>query len=179
MSAETTSSPVAESGPLLVLVGPPGSGKTTVGGALARRWGVELRDTDRDIERAQGKPIPEIFFDSGEETFRQLERDAVAAALGCHRGVLALGGGAVTSAATRELLAGQTVVFLDVGLSTAAARVGLGTNRPLLLGNVRGQLKALLDARRPLYTSIATHTVVTDGIDPEAVADDIDKTLHG
>lgn len=166
-------------GPAVVLVGPPGAGKSTVGGILAGRWSVDVRDTDSDIEAAQGKTVAEIFFDAGEAVFRELERDAVAEALSTHRGVLALGGGAVTSESTRELLGGHRVVFLDVGLSEAASRVGLGGTRPLLLGNVRGRLKALLDARRPLYASVATHTVGTDALNPEAVADEIERAVHG
>ena len=136
-----------------VLVGPMGAGKTTVGGLLAQRWGVAARDTDADVEAAQGRSIADIFVEAGEAHFRGLERDAVAEALATHDGVLALGGGAVLDPATRELLAGHRVVFLRVGLADAVKRVGLGTGRPLLLGNVRGRIKALLDERTPVYES--------------------------
>lgn len=163
--------------PRVVLVGPMGAGKTTVGEILARRWGVELRDTDADIERDAGKPVSDIFVDDGEQAFRTREVVAVAAALRQHRGVVSLGGGAVLSADTRAALGGHRVVFLDVGLSQAAARVGLGTTRPMLLGNVRGQLKALMDARRPLYEGVATATVLTDDLDAETVADLVEKAL--
>jgi len=166
-----------EARPRVVLVGPMGSGKTTVGEILARRWDDELRDTDADIERRTGKPISDIFVDDGEQAFRALEVAAVKAALREHRGVVSLGGGAVLSADTREALEGHRVVFLDVGLSQAAARVGLGTTRPMLLGNVRGQLKALMDARRPLYVGVAVATVLTDDLDPEAVADLVEKAM--
>jgi shikimate kinase len=111
--------------------------------------------------------------DSGESHFREVERKAVADALATHDGVLALGGGAVLDPATRELLAGHTVVYLRVGLADAVKRVGLGTARPLLLGNVRGRLKALLDERAPLYESVATHVVDTDGRTPDEVAAEI------
>ena len=157
--------------PVVVLVGPPGSGKTTVGGLLAQRLGVDFRDTDADIEALEGKQIADIFVDDGEERFRKLERDAVAAALREHDGVLALGGGAVTSDETRGMLTSAQVVFLDVGLAHASSRVGLGTSRPLLLGNVRAQLKRLLDERRPLYAEIADSVVSTDGLDPTQVTE--------
>ena len=175
---DTTSRTAPEAGgPLLVLVGPMGSGKTTVAHLLAAAWGVEARDTDADVEAAEGRPIPEIFVDSGEAEFRRLEAAAVAAALTEHDGVLALGGGAVLDPATRERLAGHQVVFLRVGLGDAVKRVGLGTSRPLLLGNVRGRIKTLLDERAPVYESVATITVDTDGRTPEEVAREIDERL--
>ena len=167
------------SAPRVVLVGPMGAGKTTVAGLLAQRWGVAVRDTDHDVEASAGREISEIFVDDGEAAFRELERAAVATALAEHDGVLALGGGAVLDPATREQLAGQTVVFLRVGLSDAVKRVGLGTSRPLLMGNVRARVKALLDERTPVYASVATHTVDTDGRTPDEVADAIEALLQG
>jgi len=162
----------------VVLVGPMGSGKTTVGALLAEAWKVEVRDTDADIEALEGRSISDIFVDSGETHFRDLERKAVAEALDTHDGVLSLGGGAVMDPATRELLAGHTVVFLKVGLSEAVKRVGLGSSRPLLLGNVRARIKALLDERTPVYESVATLTVETDGREPTEVADEIAEALR-
>lgn len=155
----------------MVLVGVPGSGKTTVGTLLAERLGVAFRDTDRDIEVSQGKPVSDIFVDSGEEFFRALERTAVATALVEHDGVLALGGGAVLDAGTRALLTSQPTVWLQVGASSGAHRVGLDVPRPVLLGNVRGRLMALLAERGPLYTEVARVAVDTEGRTPEQVAD--------
>ena len=162
---------------MIVLIGPMGAGKTTVGGLVASRLGTSVRDTDQDVEAAQGRTISEIFVDDGEETFRALERAAVAEALATHDGVLSLGGGAVLDPGTRDLLAGHDVVFLRVGLSDAVKRVGLGSARPLLLGNVRGRIKALLDERTPVYESVATLVVDTDGRTPEDVAEEIVSAL--
>lgn len=166
-------------GPRAVLVGPMGSGKTTVAGLLAETWQVAVRDTDHDVEAADGRSIAEIFVDSGEPYFRELERDAVARAVAEHTGVLALGGGAVMDPATREALAGHPVVFLRVGLSDAVKRVGLGVSRPLLLGNVRARMKAQLDERTPVYESVATVVVETDERAPEDVAEEVRRLLDG
>lgn len=163
--------------PVCVLVGAPGSGKTTVGEALAAALGVPFRDTDADIEELAGKPIPEIFVDEGEEHFRTLERAAVAAALAAHPGVLALGGGAVLAEDNRAALIGHTVVHLSVELPDAVKRVGLGAGRPLLALNPRATLKHLMDQRRPLYAEVATATVVTDGRTPEEIAAEIAALL--
>jgi len=152
-----------------VLVGPPGAGKSTVGGLLAEALGVTLRDTDADIEATAGKPIPDIFVDDGEPHFRALERAAVTAALRTHDGVLALGGGAILAEETRAALRGHTVAYLQVGLAEAANRVGLGAGRPLLTINPRATLRYLLDQRRPLYEAVATIVVDTDGRKPEEI----------
>lgn len=165
--------------PALVLIGPPGAGKTTVGGLVAAALGVGFRDTDADVEERAGKPIPEIFVEDGEPRFRELEAQAVAAALAGYDGVLALGGGAVMNEGTQAELAGHTVVYLAVGVSDAAARVGLNRDRPLLLGNVRARLKALLDERAPTYAKVATVTVPTDGRGPDEVAADVLAAVRG
>ncbi len=160
-------------GPVVVLVGVPGAGKSTVGQALAGRLGVTFRDTDADVEQATGRAIADIFVESGEPAFRHLESAAVATALTEHPGVLALGGGAVTDAGTRALLAGTSVVWLRVGLAAASQRAGLSGARPVLLGNVRAQMKALMDARAPLYAEVARLVVDTDEQTVDATVDAI------
>lgn len=169
----------AAASPRVVLVGTMGAGKTTVGRRLARAWGVGFRDTDQDVEKAQGRPVSEIFVDDGEEHFRDLEREAVRAALETHDGVLALGGGAVLDESTREALAGHRVVFLRVGLADAAQRVGLGVSRPLLMGNVRGQMKKLIDERAQVYEAVATHVVDTDGVPLDEVVRRVLEAVPG
>ncbi|MEP6814987.1 MAG: shikimate kinase [Marmoricola sp.] len=165
-------------GPRVVLVGTMGAGKTTVGGLLAEAWGVGFRDTDHDVEVTAGRSVQDIFVSDGEGAFRELEHGAVVAALDSHDGVLALGGGAVLQDGTPELLAGHQVVFLRVGLSDAAKRVGLGVSRPLLLGNVRGRMKQLIDERTPVYESVAAHVVDTDGLSAEQVADAVRRAVE-
>ncbi|MEU5808360.1 MULTISPECIES: shikimate kinase [unclassified Streptomyces] len=157
-------------GPLVVLVGPMGSGKSTVGQLLARRLGVPYRDTDADIVAAQGRPVSDIFVDEGEPYFRELERQAVAAAVAEHTGVLALGGGAVLDEDTRRLLSDLPVAYLSMDVEEAVRRVGLGAARPLLAVNPRRQWRELMEARRPLYTEVARVEVPTDDRTPEEVA---------
>jgi shikimate kinase len=164
--------------PLLVIVGPPASGKTTVGTAVAAALGVAFRDTDADVERTAGMSVADVFVEHGEPHFRDLERQAVARALAEHDGVLALGGGAVTDEASRALLVGYgkdggTVVRLDVDLHSAAKRVGLSRDRPLLAVNPRAMLRTMLEARAPLYAEVATVTVDTGGRTPEDVVAEV------
>ena len=163
--------------PIVVLVGAPGSGKSTIAAVLSQRLGVRHRDTDVDIEATAGKPISDIFVDEGEPHFRRLERAAITAALQDTGVVLSLGGGAILDPETRADLAGHTVVFLDVSLAEATKRVGLSVARPLLLGNVRTQLRNLMEARRPLYTEVAKLTVLTDSKTPDQIADEIQEHL--
>ncbi len=163
--------------PVAVLVGAPGSGKSTIGPLLAEALGVPFRDVDEDIVVAAGKPISDIFVDDGEDHFRALERAAVADALSTHDGVLSLGGGAILATETRALLRGHTGVYLSVDLPDAIARVGLGSGRPLLSLNPRATLKYLLDQRRPLYEEVATVTVKTDGRTPEEITEELARAL--
>ncbi|CAM3705467.1 shikimate kinase [Isoptericola cucumis] len=170
-------------GPAAVLIGPPGSGKTTIGTLLARRWSVGFRDTDSDVEATAGKSVPEIFVDDGEPRFRELEREAVTSALASHPGVLALGGGAVMDAHTQRALEGYAagggvVVFLDVSLAVAAPRVGFNQARPLLVGNPRARWAELMKQRRPTYERLATVHVVSDERDPHEVAKNVAQEVE-
>ncbi|MFF5551654.1 shikimate kinase [Streptomyces olivaceoviridis] len=147
-----------------------GVGKSTVGRLLAERLGAGYRDTDEDIVAAEGRTIAEIFVDDGEAAFRALEKAAVRAALAEHRGVVALGGGAVLDADTRALLDGQRVLYLSMEVEEAVKRTGLNVARPLLAVNPRKQWRELMEARRHLYEEVATAVVATDGRTPEEVA---------
>ena len=163
--------------PAAVLIGPPGSGKTTVGQLLAERLGVGFRDTDTDVEAAAGKSVSDVFVDDGEDRFRELEATAVQNGLAEHDGVLSLGGGAILSPLTQQALAGHHVVYLQVSLDQAVRRVGLATARPLLVLNPRSRLRALMDERRPIYESLATITIVTDDREPDDIVAEITKGL--
>ncbi|MFF4253001.1 shikimate kinase [Streptomyces sp. NPDC001663] len=157
------------SAPQVVLVGPMGVGKSTVGQLLAERLGAGYRDTDDDIVAAEGRTIAEIFVDEGEPVFRAIEKAAVQKALAEHDGVLALGGGSILDADTRALLAGQRVVYLSMDVEEAVKRTGLNAARPLLAVNPRKQWRELMEARRSLYEEVATVVVATDGRTPEEV----------
>jgi shikimate kinase len=160
-------------GPAAILIGPPGSGKSTVGPLLAARLGVAFADTDGLVADWAGKPVADIFIEDGEDAFRELERGAVAEAIAQHPGVLALGSGSVLSPAAQQLLAGQRVVYLETGFAAVARRTGLDGPHPPIPGNPRGRLRQLLEQRRGLYQELAWLTVPTDDREPEQVAEDI------
>ena len=164
-------------GPVAILIGPPGAGKTTVGRLLAGLLEAEFLDTDDVVEEAAGKPVSDIFISDGEAVFRGLEREAVAHTVASHRGILALGGGAVMDPGTRQLLAGQRVVYLETGFAAAAHRTGLDAPRPLLIGNPRTRMRELLAERLPVYKGLAWATVSTDDRAPQEVADEIAATI--
>jgi shikimate kinase len=164
-------------GPVAILIGPPGAGKTTVGRLLAGLLEAEFLDTDDVVEEAAGKPVSDIFISDGEAVFRGLEREAVARTVASHRGILALGGGAVMDPGARQLLAGQRVVYLETGFAAAAHRTGLDAPRPLLIGNPRTRMRELLAERLPVYEGLAWVTVSTDDRAPQEIADEIAATI--
>jgi shikimate kinase len=169
----------ASTRPAVVLVGPPGSGKTTVGRALSERLGVPLHDTDAAIEDIAGKSISDIFVDDGEPVFRALERAEVARALAEEPGVVALGGGAVMDPQTESALVGHLVVFLDVAIADASKRIGFDRSRPLLSVNPRASWVAMMNARRATYERVGTHRVDTAGREPADIAEEIGGLLEG
>ena len=160
----------------MVLIGPPGAGKSAVGPLLADRLGVEFRDTDAEVGAAAGKPVSDIFIENGEEAFRDLERSAVTTALGALRsrgGVLALGSGAVLDSGVQSLLEGLPVVYLSADFGTVVRRVGLDRPRVVVPGNPRGRLRTMLGERDAIYQQLAAITVPTDDLDPGELADQI------
>lgn len=154
----------------IVIIGAPGAGKSTVGHLVAKRLGLVFVDADDAIEERAGKAISDIFIDDGEAHFRRLERDTTLDLLG-RGGVVSLGGGAVMNPDIRDALGGHDVVWLKVSITQATRRVGMNTLRPLLLGNVRSRLVALLKERTPIYEQCATITVDTDGLKARQVVD--------
>ena len=165
--------------PRLVLIGPPGCGKSTVGGALASKLSIEFVDTDTQIETSYGNKISDIFVDKGEAFFRDLEFAALAESLQVSDCVLSLGGGAPIAPRAQELLksCASPIFFLDVSLSVAAPRVGFNRDRPLLLSNPRAQWQSLAETRRPIYESLATFVIKVDSMSVEEVVNEIAAKL--
>ena len=156
--------------PKAVLIGLPGSGKSTIGRRLAKSLGVALLDTDAAIEQKTGRTIPDIFANDGESEFRRIEEEVIREALGTHDGVLSLGGGAITSPGVREALSGHTVVYLEISAAEGVRRTGGTTVRPLLAGEDRAEkFRALVSQRVPLYRRAATIRVNTNRRNPGAV----------
>ncbi len=164
--------------PPIILIGPPGAGKTSVGKALAKKLSLNFLDSDKVVEEKSGKSIPEIFITDGEPAFREMERAAVIDLIENQDGVIALGGGSVMDLEVpKKLLPMANVVFLDVSISNAAPRVGFNRDRPLLLGNPRQQWIALMEKRRSTYEALAKARVSTDNKKPVEVVEEIVKEL--
>jgi shikimate kinase len=166
-------------GPALILVGPPGSGKSTVGRAVADRLGVAFRDLDDDVRDAHGVEAGDLVVELGRERFQEVEVELLRTVLATYDGVLALGGGTPTAPGAPELLAGAPVVFLDVDLDNLLRREGLLPLHPWLMPNPRAHLKQLLTERRPVYESVSQATVQTSGRPVDDVVDDVMRSLAG
>ena len=169
----------AAAAPFVVLIGPPGVGKSSVAAGIAERTGREYVDTDTLVEEREGRSVADIFVDSGEEHFRAAERRAVLDSLTRDGIVLALGGGAPMTPAIAEALVGHRVVLLDVGIADAAKRIGFDRSRPLLSVNPRQSWIRTMEARRPTYESLAVHRVDTAGRDVDTVVTDTLDRLGG
>ena len=163
----------------VVLIGAPGSGKSTVGAALAKVLALDFIDTDQLIEEREGKAITDIFVVDGEPHFRAVELETLKHVLTLNDVVISLGGGAPISDQAQQLInsSESTVIFLDVSLATAAPRVGFNRDRPLLLGNPRAQWQALSDKRRPIYEALADVSIKVDDMSVEAIISEIEKCL--
>ena len=159
----------------IILIGPPGAGKSTIGHSLAKKMKVKFADTDALIEAKLDKKISDIFVDLGEPVFRTEELIILAEVLQSDNGVVSLGGGAPISPQAQELLRNSDaiVIFLDISLGKAAARVGFNRDRPLLLGNPRAQWNELMNSRRPIYESLATAVVSVDDRSVNEICADI------
>jgi shikimate kinase len=158
----------------VVLIGPPGAGKSTIGKILAQKMQRDFIDTDHLIEETTGKKIADIFLIDGEVEFRRIERDVVLASIKKEGYVISLGGGSVLDSEVETALSKMAeVVFLDVSISNAAPRVGFNRERPLLLGNPRQQWISLMEKRRPIYERIATRRISTDNRKAHEVVEEL------
>ena len=157
--------------PRVILIGPMGSEKTTIGSLLAEKLGLSFRDTDHLIEEQEGKTVSQIFLDQGEDAFRAIEKRVLREELLTDGTVLSLGGGAPISMDAQSALRAiaSHIIFLDISLSTVAPRIGFNRDRPLLLNNPRGQWQTLMEARRPIYEAIADATINVDDKSEEEI----------
>jgi shikimate kinase len=158
----------------VILIGPPGSGKTTIGKLLAKKMNLRHIDTDQEIESQTGRKIADIFLEDGESGFRNIEREIVLATLQQDPAVISLGGGSVLDSEVSEKLKAESlVVYLEVSISNAAPRVGFNTDRPLLVTNPRQQWLQLFAQRKELYEMLGKYRVSTDNKKPKSVAEEI------
>jgi shikimate kinase len=156
-----------------------GSGKTTIGQLIARRLDIAFRDTDQVVEEETGRTVSDIFLEDGEDAFRLLEKGVLRNELLSDGTVLALGGGAPISMDAQSALRAiaSPVVYLDISLATVAPRIGFNRDRPLLLHNPRGQWQTLMEARRPIYESIADTVIDVNTKSETEIVDEILEVL--
>jgi len=143
--------------PRAIFIGPMGSGKSTIGKAVAKSLKLTFRDTDNEIEKLEKMPVSQIFLDKGEDYFRSVEKKVLRHELLSDETVLALGGGAPLSVDAQSALRAisSKIFYLDISLASVSPRIGFNRDRPLLLTNPRGQWQTLMEQRRPIYESIA------------------------
>ena len=157
----------------IILIGFMGTGKTVTGRLLAERTGMELVDMDSLIELRQGKTIPQIFAESGEAGFRALERDLVKELSEKTGLIISTGGGVVTNPDNlTDFRKSGLVVCLTASPETIFRRLETDTTRPLLSGDKKAQITALLEKRRPLYDAVS-HQINGDLLDPSGRAEAI------
>jgi shikimate kinase len=151
--------------PRAIFIGPMGSGKSTIGKAVANALGLPFRDTDSIIEDLEELPVSQIFIDKGEDYFRAIEKKVLRDELLADGSILALGGGAPISVDAQSALkvSSAPVIYLDISLASVAPRIGFNRDRPLLLHNPRGQWQTLMEVRRPIYESIANIIIDVNG----------------
>jgi shikimate kinase len=166
-------------GPNIILIGPPGAGKSSIGKQLSKALQVSFTDTDERIENSAGKKISDIFLEDGEASFREIEKRIVLMEISRQNGILSLGGGAILDqdvANTLESVKGR-VIYLEVSISSAAPRVGFNKERPLLSINPRQQWIALMEKRKPIYERVSGFKVVTDSKKPGEVVKEIRELM--
>ena len=166
--------------PNLIIIGPPGAGKSSVGRQLGKVMQIPFSDTDKIIEERTGKKIAEIFLEDGEPIFRKIEREVVLEEIAKEDGILALGGGSILDSEVDKELSKlkSQVIYLEVSISNAAPRVGFNKDRPLLAVNPRQQWMALMEKRRPIYERLAGHKVSTDNKKPSEVVNEIQGLIR-
>ena len=162
---------------ICVLVGIPGSGKSTIGKELAKKINVNFLDTDREIEIKVGKSVGEIFIEDGEAAFRELEKAVVLESLKQDKTVVSLGGGSVLDQEVRLELLNHRTYWLDTSINNALKRTGSNTNRPLLLDSPRSTLKRLLEERSGFYAEVAVKKILTESKSINLITDEIYSDL--
>jgi len=161
--------------PRAIFIGPMGSGKSTIGKAVASALGLPFRDTDSIIEEREEMPVSQIFIDKGEDYFRTVEKKVLRDELLNDGSILALGGGAPISVDAQSALkvSSAPVIYLDISLASVAPRIGFNRDRPLLLHNPRGQWQTLMEVRRPIYESIANVVIDVNGKSQKQIVEEV------
>ena len=162
--------------PRIILIGPMGAGKSTIGIELAHRFEIESKDTDTQIADEVGQSIADLFIEKGEEYFRIKEKEILRRNLLGGDGILSLGGGACISPDSQSAVraSGSFIVYLKISLSVVAERIGFNRDRPLLLVNPRAQWQSLMNERAPIYEDLADVTIDVDKKSVSEICDEIE-----